>query len=189
MADELADEGRPAPYIAVQDGLVARTSAKQGGTPGDGANPVRMAVHHADPLHLVDVPEVDLSVVGSQAEGRPLRSPPDRSNRVGQSQIAKFGHFGVVSVPEIDIGGQADCQEVLLRPIDEVEVEIILQGWRIKHLERHFADFPFGFDGSDQVIGEIHALEAFLEGLVEGKGVLGCKLEDVIVLEVFNGVV
>jgi len=100
---ELSDEGRPASHVSMQDGLVPGASGKQGGAPGDRADSVGVPVHDSNSLHLVDVPQVHLSVVGPQTKGRPLRRPPHSCHRVRQPQIAQLGHLGVVAVPKVDV--------------------------------------------------------------------------------------
>ncbi len=43
-------------------------------------------------------------------------------------------HLAGTGGPEVDARPQADSQSILGGPVHEVQIEVILQGWRIQHL-------------------------------------------------------
>jgi len=47
--------------------------------------------------------------------------------------------------PQVDTTAKADTQHILRRPVDEVEVEIVLQFGRVQHFERDSGYFSGGF--------------------------------------------
>ncbi|OLL21697.1 hypothetical protein NEOLI_004017, partial [Neolecta irregularis DAH-3] len=66
--------------------------------------------------------------------------PVDAGDRVGGAQIAQLGDFPRVRVPEEAARREADAEHVVGAPVDEVEVEVVLQVGRVEHLVRHPAD-------------------------------------------------
>lgn len=57
-------------------------------------------------------------------------------------EFAELGDFGGVGVPEVDAVAEAHCQLVGGAPVDEVQVEIVLEGGSVEHLARHLVDLP-----------------------------------------------
>lgn len=183
MTCEPAEEGRAGPQVAVQDGLVARASAQDGGVPGYRANPVGVSVHHSHPLHFIDVPDLHFSAVGAQREQRPLLGPGDRGGRVRDAQVAQLGDLGVLGVPEVDAGGEPDGQVILGGPVDEVEVVVVLQGGCIQHFAWQLVDLPSLLAANRYFFGQLEAGVLVLSGVVERGRALLRVPEDVAVLE------
>jgi hypothetical protein len=52
----------------------------------------------------------------------------------------KLGYGLGVSVPKVGRRTEADCQDVLTRPVEQVEVEIVAKPRRIQNLERSRLD-------------------------------------------------
>ncbi len=43
---------------------------------------------------------------------------------------------------EIDAGAEANGEDIVVRPIEKVKVEIVLEGRGIQYFKRDFGDFP-----------------------------------------------
>lgn len=54
-------------------------------------------------------------------------------------------HLASAGAPEVDAGSQADTEDVEGGPVHQVEIEVILQLWSIKHLEGDLRDLTRGF--------------------------------------------
>ena len=52
--------------------------------------------------------------------------------------------------PQIDGGAEADTEGVLGRPVQEVEVEVVLQLGGVQHLEGCFGDLAGGAPGGEE---------------------------------------
>lgn len=61
---------------------------------------------------------------------------------VPRPQIAELGDLAIGRGPEVDAGAEADGEHVLRGPVDEVEIEVVLQGGRVQDLMRRFGDLP-----------------------------------------------
>ena len=55
-----------------------------------------------------------------------------------------------VCTPQIDGGAQADTEGVLGRPVQEVQVEVVLQLGGVQHLEGRFGDLARGAPGGEE---------------------------------------
>ena len=147
-----------------------------------------MAVQDSDLFQLDDVPEVNFPVVGAESELVAFGGPADGGDSVGQAEVTQLGDLRVVGIPEVDIGGKADCQEVLRTPIDEIEVKVVLQSWCIQNLERNLVELPLHLDRPYQFRREVELLMAGLS-LRDScpasycEGFLAVVLERVVILE------
>ena len=83
----------------------------------------------------------------------------NRSCRVSYAQITQSERFAVFRVPKVDAGSKTDGDIVLRRPIDEVEVEIVLQGRCLEDLEGHLLDPPVLIFEGNELLPELHARE------------------------------
>ena len=54
--------------------------------------------------------------------------------------VAQLGHLAVLGGPQVDAGAEAHGQNVLRGPVDQVEVEVVLQARCVEHLERLLRD-------------------------------------------------
>ena len=74
-----------------------------------------------------------------------------------------FFCLGCASRPEVDAGPEANTENVLGAPVNQIEVEVVLQFRRIQNFERNLGNFPrrlarraqkfltFGRDGGERV--------------------------------------
>ena len=46
-------------------------------------------------------------------------------------------HLTGASTPQIDAWAKANAEYILWRPVNEVQVEVVLEFWSIKHFERY----------------------------------------------------
>lgn len=67
-------------------------------------------------------------------------------------------HLAAGCGPEVDAGAEADGEHVLRGPVDEVQVEVVLQGRRVQHLHAGDDHTPVS---SRSEIGEFGAREVF----------------------------
>ena len=59
---------------------------------------------------------------------------------INQSINHTHTHLAGAGVPEVHSGTQTNCQQVLRGPVEEVEVEVVLEFRSIQHFERSFRD-------------------------------------------------
>ena len=55
--------------------------------------------------------------------------------------ITQLGHFAVLGGPEVDAGAEADGEDVLRRPVDQIKVKVVLQARCVEYLERLLRDY------------------------------------------------
>ena len=52
-----------------------------------------------------------------------------------ESAASKDLYLARASRPEVDTGAKPDSERVLGGPVYKIEVEVVLQGWRIQYLQ------------------------------------------------------
>ena len=138
-------------------------------------------------LYLRGIPDLDFAAGGAHAQLVAARGPGDRSDLFLVTEIAEFGHLIVGGGPQVDAGGKGDRQGVLLRPVDQVEVEVVLQRGGVEDLEGDFGDLALDLfvleavhNAAEHEAVEVAAAEvaATLQA-----GALFAEAQDVAVLE------
>lgn len=72
-------------------------------------------------------------------------------------QVAEFGDFRVGGVPQIDAGSKAHCQVVLGRPVNQIEVKVILESRRVQNLDGQLADLSTAVLKTRQLLPHIRS--------------------------------
>ena len=116
--------------------MIAGACAQETIIPGDGANATLVAAHRLQQLVLRCIPDLQFTRVRAYSKQGSVAGPLDASDPVLGANVAQLGDLAVLSGPEVDAGAEADRQDVLRGPVHQVEVEIVLQAWRIEHLKR-----------------------------------------------------
>lgn len=60
-----------------------------------------------------------------------ITRPLDASYSIIGSNVTQLGYFARAGRPEVNAGAEADCKHVLGRPVNQVEVEIVLEARRV----------------------------------------------------------
>ena len=123
------------PQVSMQDAMVAATSAQEGIVPRNGANTSIVASHRLQKLVLSRVPDLEISCVGAYGEKGTIAGPLDASHPIIRSDVTQFCDFTVHCGPEVDARAETYGQNVLRRPINQVEVEIVLQAGGVEDFE------------------------------------------------------
>lgn len=82
MADKFTEEWATTSEISMKNSFISRASTQNGRVPCDSTHSIRVAMHNSNPLHFIDIPNLDLTTVSSQGEVRPLQRPRNRSNSI-----------------------------------------------------------------------------------------------------------
>ena len=97
------DEARPCPYVPHEDLFVFAATCNEAIGPSAGTNSMQMATHRSNRHLLLDVPNLHLTIVGTDGEMSALLGPRDRGDSVPISQIDKLADRACVSVPDVDM--------------------------------------------------------------------------------------
>lgn len=89
-------------------------------------------------------PHLHAPAVAAHRQVRAPLAPRHAAHRVGRRQITKLCDLGGAGGPQVDARPQAHGQHVLAGPVHQVEVEIILQGGRVQHLQKRGGGTRFG---------------------------------------------
>ena len=57
--------------------------------------------------------------------------------KVTEAAYIQCSHLTGTSTPQIDTRAETNTEYILWRPVDEVQVEVILEFWSVKHFERY----------------------------------------------------
>ena len=122
-------------------------SARQGGAaPRHGPDPCRVTTQSPNLFALDGIPQLHFPPVGAHRQVRaPLRPRDRRYDIFGWGKIAQFGNLGCASTPKVHTRAQTDRQDILRRPVNQIEIKVILQGWGIKDLKRDLLDASLSF--------------------------------------------
>ena len=98
-----------------------------------------MGVSRHTPNHrlLLDVPDLHLAIEGAHAQVAAALTPGDRRDSVALAEVHKLGHARCIGVPYEDSLSEGDSQGVLLRPVHEVEVEVVAEVGSVEDSEGH----------------------------------------------------
>lgn len=91
-------------------------------------------------LYLLYIPNLHISVLRPQRNQGLLHRAGHRSRDILDPQVAKLGNPRIGGIPKIDARRQPYNQAIIGRPIDEIEVEVVLQCWSIQNLHWQFVD-------------------------------------------------
>lgn len=142
VSDQLTRKLRSIPQIPIQNILIpgARTEI-HGVIPGYTAHAAHMADHRPDLGNFLGIPQLHLARIGPYGQQIILLGPGRSRDHIVETHLAELADSAGHGVPHVDAGVEADRQDVLLGPVDEVQVEVVLQGGGVQHLYRRFVDF------------------------------------------------
>lgn len=77
---------------------------------------------------------LDIAKAGADGKIGAFSGPVHSADAVPGPQIAELGDLAIGSRPEVDAIPEADGERVLRRPVDKIEVEVVLQRRRVQDL-------------------------------------------------------
>lgn len=92
-------------------------------------------------LIVVGIPNLGRALARTKCQMGALLIPMDAADRVGIG-VQKLEDFVAVCIPEIESWVKSDRQYVARRPLEEIEVEVILEARGVKDLEGSLRDVP-----------------------------------------------
>ena len=135
MANQLSSVVLRRAQISVQNAVIAAASAQESIIPSHSTNATIMATHSLQQLVLRRIPDLELAGVRADGEQGAVAGPLDTRDAVVGPDVAQLRHLAILGRPEVDAGAEADGQNILCRPVNQVKVKIVLEGWGIEHLE------------------------------------------------------
>lgn len=114
-------------------------------------------------------------------------APADTRDLFLRAKVVQFSNFAGRSTPEVDTRPEADGKCVLSRPVNEVEVVVVLQGRGIQDFERSLADIPLLPVGIRQNVFLFKLLEKHSGSIKQVIGVRCLVLPVAAVIENFVG--
>ncbi|RNA28621.1 hypothetical protein BpHYR1_008630 [Brachionus plicatilis] len=107
-----------------------------------------------------DIAQEHVAIAAARAEqvvipGESADAGRHRADRVvAIGQVAQLSHLAGASGPQVDGGAEADAEHVCGRPVDQIQIEVVLELGRVQHFERHFGYFAYGLARrSEQLLG------------------------------------
>ena len=104
-----------------------------------------MTVQLSDHFLLGHIPYLYRSRVRAHIEIVSSAAPANRSNGVIGAHIVQLLDLVATGRPDIHCAGEAHRQVVVLGPVNEVQVEVVLEVGGVKDLVRQFGDFTLLF--------------------------------------------
>jgi len=123
------EEGVLLPHVTVHNGVVTRPRSEDVLVPSQSANTVSVVVEAPQLLSLIHVPELDArrAVGGTDSDvGGSERDPRDRGHHLTFLNFHQLLDLASGSVPQVDALVKSNSKDVVLRPVEEVEVVIVL---------------------------------------------------------------
>lgn len=143
MTDHFVDIVLRDSNIADQDIFISgSTSEDIVAIPRNCANSSSMALACQYLLVFYAVPKLHFSCVCSDSQN--VRSGTRRRTRdevIGR-QFHQSHYFGVSCIPKVDTVAKPNSKQISRRPIDQVQVEIIIKRRRIEHFGGNLANLP-----------------------------------------------
>lgn len=178
--------------VPLQDDTVTAAGRELLGVPGQRPHTRRVALQHRQLLAGRRVPDLHEALVCAHGHQVPPLGPAHRGHRVAfHREVTQPGHLAGARAPQVDAGAQAHAEHVERGPVDQVQVEVVLQLGRVQHLERDLRDLPGWLprraqqllalvaDGGQGVGGDVVAIVGArtlgAEGICEQPLPLGCR--------------
>lgn len=169
MADQLSlgNDARRS-NISLQNDTVSAARRQHLTIPRQCTDTGRVALQFVDLLVSCYVPNLNISVICSNSHQISLKKnssiftiskkkyaypliPSNGSDWIRVAgEITESCDLAGESWPQVDATAEANAQHVLWRPVNKVEVEVVLQFWRVQHFERDSRYFPGGLPGRAQ---------------------------------------
>lgn len=147
----------------MQDAVVAAARAQEAIVPGDSADAAFVATHRLDALVFGGVPNLQFARMRSHSEKSTIAGPLDAGDAVVRADVAQLGHLAVHGGPEVDAGAEADGKHVLRGPVDQIQIEVVLEAGGVEDLEWLLGD--------DSLLFVLLRKQLFLvESAVDGQG-------------------
>lgn len=128
------------PQVAAEHHLVLGAGAQSRAVPGDGAYTLMMLAQAADLLSVVDVPYLGLALISTYGQVIAFVAPANTGDLVVTENFAELLHLRGAGAPHVHGLVESDCKDVRGAPVDQVQVEVILELWCIQHFVRHLVD-------------------------------------------------
>ena len=87
-----------------------------------------MAFKWANFCGFLQIPDADYAWVSANRQEIVILTETNWSTVICRTQIAQLEGLAVEEISDEDVGGEADWDEVLGGPVDEIQVEVILEG-------------------------------------------------------------
>lgn len=94
-----------------------------------------MIVHLRDFGGLVYVPELHKSILGRDGQQIPSLVPLDGSDRVEVLIVDETVDLVGLEIPEVNAVGESHRENVVVAPIEDIDVEVVLEVRSIENLE------------------------------------------------------
>jgi len=101
-----------------------------------------VASHRLDALVLDRVPDLQLSRVRPHGKEAAISGPLHARYAVIGPDVAQLSDFAVHSRPKIDTGAEANGEDILCGPVDQVQIEIILEARGVQYFKWLLRDHP-----------------------------------------------
>lgn len=129
-------------HISVQNGLISRPTAQERVVPSYATYSSFVAFELFHYFLFIDIPVLKNATRSSHRQEFARVAPRNAGDGVLRSKVVQLGNFGSTGAPKINTRPKPNSQNIIAWPINQIEIVIILQSWRIQHFERRFAYFP-----------------------------------------------
>lgn len=106
-------------------------------------------------------------------------APADTCDLFLRAKVVQLGHLARRSTPKVNTGSKTDGEGVLGRPVNQVQVVVVLQGRGIQNFERCLANIPLLPVGIRENVIFLKLLEKHLRAI---KQIAFCGLRQLIFL-------
>mmetsp|Transcript_53629 Transcript_53629/g.141344 ORF Transcript_53629/g.141344 Transcript_53629/m.141344 type:complete len:293 (+) Transcript_53629:428-1306(+) len=122
--------------VPVQDVAVPAAGGQRAAVPREGGDAPGVAPVRPEPLAGGDVVELHLAVVPPQRQLQAVRGPGHGGHLVARAELAEPGRPASAGAPQVDGAAHGHGEDVGGGAVQDVEVEVVLQGRGLQDLER-----------------------------------------------------
>lgn len=122
-------------HVSVKNCLVTASRTEESIVPGNTANATLMAVEGPHDLLLGRIPDLELTCVGTHSEVMTISAPLDTCDSIVWSDVWEFGNLWSRCVPKVNTWAETHGQNILRRPVNKIQIEVVSQTRSIEHLE------------------------------------------------------
>lgn len=130
----------PLSQIPLKNVLIPRSRRQDPRRPGQRPDAALVPGELAHHLVLGDVPDLHEAGIRAHGEVAAALAPADGGHAVARAEVVQLRHFRVGGRPNVHAGGKAHGEVVAGTPVDEVQVEVVLESRGVEDLEGDFGD-------------------------------------------------
>lgn len=138
--------------VSLQDCLIFWPRAQYAVAPRYSTHTSFMTLEHPEHFPFINVPDLHYATVRPDWQMLPSLGPANRSHWISRAKVMQLCHLTITRWPDIDAVRETYCKVIVWRPIDKVQIEVVLKGRCVQDFVGDFRNLPRSFTRHNYLI-------------------------------------